>query len=492
MAYVWFRGRAVVAIAVLSALGAGMATYGFFEYSGWGIRPPALQPGLASADRTEGLTQAELDKLNKAIGLIEDRFILPTDRSKIVDGAVQGMVQSLDDPFSAYLSAEDAEEFNDSLEGAFSGIGAKLRIDNGAIVVESPMTGSPAERAGLRPLDVLLSVNGESLNGLTLNDAVSKIRGPKGTKAKLKVQRKGAMEPLELELVRDRIDLESVGADIGTDGVGLLTINQFSADTSAQVAEALRRMEAGGLKALVVDVRDNPGGMLQAVIEVADQLLAKGKPIVQSEYRDGKRKVDEAEHGAAGGRTYPLVVLVNKGSASSAEIMAGALKQSGDATLVGETTYGKGTVQVPNIGDLGDRSMLKLTVYKWLLPDGSWINGKGIEPDVIVHQPAYFLASRLPRDRVLKFDETGEAVKNLQSILNGVGMTVDRSDGYFSAGTKEAVKAFQKREALPETGEVDAETAQRLEEALYEKLNDPANDRQLQKATEKARELAAR
>ncbi|MFC5401700.1 S41 family peptidase [Cohnella soli] len=486
----WFRGRAVVAIAVLAALGAGMATYGFFEYSGWGIRPPAMQPGLASGSKTEGLTRAELDKLNKALGLIEDRFIAWTDRSKLVDGAVQGMVESLDDPFSAYLSGDEAEKYNESLQGAFSGIGAVLHLTGGAVVVESLMTGSPAERAGLRPLDVLLSVNGESLNGLSLNEAVSKIRGPKGTKAKLKVQRKGASSPLDLELVRDRIDLESVSASMEDNGIGILTINQFSADTSAQVAEALRRMVAGGLKALVVDVRDNPGGMLQAVVDVADQLLQQGKPIVQFEYRDGKRKVDEAKHGAAEGRTYPLVVLLNKGSASSAEIMAGALKQSAGAILVGETSYGKGTVQVPFNDDLGDHSMLKLTVYKWLLPDGSWIHGKGIEPDVIVHQPAYFLASRLPRDRVLRADETGDAVRNLQSILNGVGMTVDRSDGYFSAGTKEAVKAFQKRENLPETGEVDTETAERLEEALYEKLKDQANDRQLQKGLELAKERA--
>lgn len=489
MGYVWFRGRTVAAMLALTAVAACVATYAVLEFPGWNwMSKGALADGGAGQEQ-EGLRQDEVDKLNKAMSLIEKRYLLPADRKKLLDGAVQGMVESLSDPYSVYKPEDEAEQYMDALQGAFTGIGAELRIENGTVVVEAPIRGSPAERAGLQPRDVLLSINGESLYGLTLSEAVTKIRGPKGTKAKLKVQRAGRSEPLDLELVRDRIDPETVSSEIGADGIGHLFINQFTNETSAQVAEELAAMERQGLKVLVIDVRNNPGGYLQSVVEVADLLLEKGKPIVQSEYRDGHRKVDVAEHGAKNGKRYPMVVLINKGSASASEILAGALKQSAGALLVGDTTYGKGTVQVHFNGELGDDSLIKLTVYKWLLPDGTWINEEGIEPDIRVAQPDYFLAWRLPRDRVLKPDSTGGDVENLQTILSGVGYPADRSDGYYSPKTREAVERFQKDESLPPTGEVDAETAQRLEEKLYAALQDRANDAQWQRALIEAAKL---
>jgi carboxyl-terminal processing protease len=416
---VWFRGRTVAAMLALTAVAACVATYAVLEFPGWNwMSKGALADGGAGQEQ-EGLRQDEVDKLNKAMSLIEKRYLLPADRKKLLDGAVQGMVESLSDPYSVYKPEDEAEQYMDALQGAFTGIGAELRIENGTVVVEAPIRGSPAERAGLQPRDVLLSINGESLYGLTLSEAVTKIRGPKGTKAKLKVQRAGRSEPLDLELVRDRIDPETVSSEIGADGIGHLFINQFTNETSAQVAEELAAMERQGLKVLVIDVRNNPGGYLQSVVEVADLLLEKGKPIVQSEYRDGHRKVDVAEHGAKNGKRYPMVVLINKGSASASEILAGALKQSAEALLVGDTTYGKGTVQVHFNGELGDDSLIKLTVYKWLLPDGTWINEEGIEPDIRVAQPDYFLAWRLPRDRVLKPDSTGGDVDFVGRRLSG-------------------------------------------------------------------------
>ncbi|TVX96081.1 S41 family peptidase [Cohnella terricola] len=484
-----FRGRTVAAMMVLTAVAACVATYALFEFPEWKFVSSGAKASETSPSGSEGLSQDELYKLNKTLSLIERRYALPMEREQLIDGAIQGMVESLHDPYSVYKPEEEAEKFSDALHGAFTGIGAELRIENGSVIVESPIRGTPAERAGLKPLDVLLSINGESLNGLTLSEAVSKIRGPKGTKVKLKVQRRGVATPLDLELVRDRINPETVDSGMAASGVGYLSIYQFTDETAAQVKNELEELEAQGLKALVVDVRDNPGGFLQSVVEVADQLLEKGKPIVQSEYRDGTRKVDVAAHGAKGNKPYPIVVLMNKGSASAAEILAGALKQSAGAVLIGETTYGKGTVQVPFNGELGDRSILKLTVYKWLLPDGTWINEKGIDPDVRVKQPTYFQAWRLPRDNVLKYDTTGEPVENLQNILLGAGFPPDRKDGYFSEGTKKAVESFQKSESLPVTGEVDEETAQRLEEKLYAKIQDRSYDAQWQAAISKAGEL---
>lgn len=485
---VWLRGRTVLALAVLTAIAGGAAAWGAMES---GVLTPPSESTAASAsasDMPNGLRRDELDKLNRALELIGNRFIQQADRKALIDGALQGMVESLGDPYSVYMSSEEAEKFSDTTQGAFTGIGADLKKENGMIVVEAPMKGSPAERAGLQPRDVLLMVNGESLQGLSLLEAAEKIRGPKGTKAKLKVLRPGVKETLELELVRDRISLETVKAQVTPDGIGWLVISQFTMNTPAHVADELKAMEAKGMKALVIDVRNNPGGMTDSVHKTASQFIPEGKPIVRYEYSDG-RTVEELSLGNAPafGKPYPIIVLMNKASASSAEILAGALRLSAGAVLVGENTYGKGTVQISYGDELGDGSLMKLTVYKWLLPDGTWVDRKGIVPDVSVAQPDYWLAFKLPRDRVLKRDNSGEDVKNLQVILEGVGLPADRKDGLFNESTEQALKAFQLREGLPATGEADEKTADRLEESLYAELQKSENDLQLQAALDKAR-----
>ncbi|MDB4867559.1 MAG: hypothetical protein JWR03_1892 [Cohnella sp.] len=485
----WFRGRTVLALLVLTAIGAGVVTWSILQVPGWSPASQTPASSVSGTPSSQGLREKELDKLNKVLDLIGNRYMIPADRQTLLDGAVQGMLDSLGDPYSVYMSKIEAEKFTDTTQGAFTGIGADLKKENGVIVVESPMKGSPAERAGLQPRDVLIMVNGESLQGLSLSEAVAKIRGPKGTKAKLRVLRPGAKEAMELELVRDRIPVETVQAQLGSDGIGRLTISQFSLITLAQVEDELKSMEGKGLKALVIDLRNNPGGMVESAQKIADQFVPKGKPIFQYEYNDGQRDSKLADGSSGKGKPYPLVVLMNKASASAAELLAGALKQSAGAVLVGETTFGKGTVQISFDNELGDGSLVKLTVCKWLLPDGTWIHHKGIEPDIRVVQPDYWMSSKLPRDRILKRDQTGEDVTNLQHILAGVGTPADRSDGYFSDGTELALKAFQQREHLPVTGEVDPHTADQLEQSLYAELQKPEKDAQLQAALSKAQEM---
>lgn len=484
----WVRGRTVLALMVLAAVASGITTYAALRNPGFlAIESPGRNEP-ASASPGHGINEKELEKFNKAFELIREKFLLASDRDRLLDGAIQGMVEALSDPYSVYKTAEDSEAFTDELQGAFTGIGANLTLVKGNVVVESTIKGTPAERAGLQPKDVLISINGESLRGLTLTEAVAKIRGPKGTKAKLSVQREGFSEPLDLELVRDRIDLVTVHAEMAEHGIGYLVIHKFTFDTARSVAEELALLEQQGLKALVIDVRDNPGGTVQAVEEIVAQFVEKGKPIMQFEYRDGKVKTDYAEQGLAEAKPYPIVVLMNKESASAAEILAGALQQSADALLVGERTYGKGTVQVSYEDELGDGSLMKLTVYKWLLPNGVWVNETGIPPNVTVSQPRYYYATQLPRGTAMKLDDTGEQVENLQLILEGVGFPADRTDGYFSTGTEEALKRFQRQEGLPETGAIDDATAVRLEEALYERLQQKEYDKQWLEALKLARE----
>lgn len=473
---------------VLAAVAAGMTTYAAMRYPGFLAidTQNGEEPAIASPE--QGINEKELEKLNKAFGLIRERFLLPADRERLMDGAIQGMVEALNDPYSVYKSESESEAFSDELQGAFTGIGANLTLVKGTVVVESTIKGTPAERAGLKSKDVLLSVNGESLQGLTLRDAIAKIRGPKGTKAKLGVKREGIEGTLDLELVRDRIDAVTVNSEIAEEGIGYLAIHKFTFDTARSVAEELALLEQNGLKALVIDVRDNPGGTVQAAGEVASQFVVKGKPIMQNEYRDGTFQTDYAEQGLAEAKPYPIIVLINRESASAAEILAGALKQSAGALLVGETTYGKGTVQIPYEEELGDGSIMKLTVYKWLLPDGAWVNGTGIKPDVKVSQPDYYYALQLPRGVVMKQDDAGEQVANLQTVLEGVGFPADRRDGYYSEGTREALERFQRQEGLQATGAVDDATAVRLEEVLYERLQHKEYDKQRLAALSQARD----
>ncbi|RUS43074.1 S41 family peptidase [Cohnella sp. AR92] len=487
-----FRGRTVLAIAVLTALTTSVATIGALGLSGntnWSLASGfSSGSNKESGSESEGLRKAEMEKLNRAFELINDKYLQKFEREKLLDGAIQGMVGALGDPYSAYYSSADASKFADSVQGTFTGIGARLDIIEGAVVVERVMKGMPAERAGLKPGDILLSVNGDSLDSLSISETVAKIRGPKGTKAKLEVKRIGVDELLELELVRDRIVEETVGSEIGADGIGYLWISQFTFDTPKLVADELQDMENSGMRALILDVRDNPGGVLTSVEEVAKQFIPAGKTIVVEENNLGQQEkvVSTGTESPTGPINYPLVVLMNGGSASASEILAGALKQSAGAILVGSQSYGKGTVQISYENELGDGSLLKLTVSKWLLPDGTWLNGKGIRPDVAVSMPDYYYVSVLTRDKVLKKDESSDEVRKLQIMLAGAGYSPGREDGYFSDATELAVRAFQRDSNMAETGVVDNATAERLEDALNLRIQKLENDPQWQEARAQA------
>ncbi|REE84530.1 carboxyl-terminal processing protease [Paenibacillus taihuensis] len=438
--------------------------------------------GAASADssvRNDGLTAKELLKLNTVLSLIESKYFREVDRTKVLDGAVNGMMEALGDPYSVYMQKEVARHFSESIEGSFTGIGAGVQLKDGKITVESAIKGSPAERAGVLPNDVLLKVNGESLSGVSLNDAVSKIRGPKGTKVKLVIERAGHSQPLQLTIVRDDIDYETVYAHLRDDGVGVIEIRQFSLNTGDRFAEELAKLEQQHMKALVIDVRGNPGGVLPIVVSVAQPFVPKGEPIVQVEDKTGHR---EKTLSLGTGKSYPVAVLMNKGSASASEVLAGALKEEAHAVLVGEKSFGKGTVQVSYDKALADGSLVKMTIAKWLTPLGNWVHEKGLTPDVEVLPPDYYTVARLDKTKTLAPDTIDDNTKSLQIMLSGLGYKTDRKDGYYSKVTEQSVEAFQKKAGLPVTGFTDKSTAEKLEQQLVQKIRDEATDTQLQKA----------
>lgn len=471
-----FRGRTVTAMVLLTAFAAVLITLTVAEK--WLLAGKDEQPEPVVSAEAGGLTEGEAARLSEVLNLIERKYFEPVDRETLLEGAIRGMIETLNDPYSVYLDEDEAEQFTDSIEGTFSGIGARLLVRDGKVIVESAIRDSPAERAGLHPQDVILSVNGHSLTGVDLNEAVNLIRGPRGTKAKLIVQREGVSEPFQLILVRDEIDLETVSARLLPDGIGIIEIRQFALNTLDRFKEELEAFEAKGMKALVIDVRNNPGGPLPAVVSIAQLFIPEGKTIVQVESRNGGREVTLSQ-GAA--KPYPIAVLINRGSASAAEVLAAALQESAGALLIGEPTFGKGTVQVSYDSEAGG-SQIKLTIAKWLTPSGNWIHERGIHPNLSVQQPDYFRVARLSRERTLIREMVAEDVRSMQIMLNALGFNPGRKDGYFDAGTEDALRAFQRDAGLPETGQTDEATISELEERTRDKISDPANDRQLNQA----------
>lgn len=426
------------------------------------------------------LNQQELDKLNAVIELIETKYYEDVDREELVDGAVSGMMEALDDPYSVYMEKDVAQHFSESIEGSFTGIGAEVTTENGKIIVVAPIKGSPAERSGLLAKDVLVSVNGEPLDGLSLQDAVSKIRGPKGTKAKLIVQRTGFSEPIHISLIREDIDVETVYGSLRPDGVGVIEIRQFSLNTAKRFKEELEKLESQGMKGLVLDVRNNPGGVLPVVVEISQLMMKEGATVVQVEDRDGNREKTLAKGGEQ--KNYPIAVLTNKGSASASEILAGALQEAAGATVIGEQSFGKGTVQVSYNKALGDGSLVKMTIAKWLTPDGNWIHEKGITPDQLVTPPDLYTVARINVKETLKPDSLSEQVRSAQIMLHGLGYEPKREDGYFGEETTTAVQHFQRENGLSVTGEIDTKTAEALEKSVIKWIQNKDNDAQLLEA----------
>ncbi|RIX47335.1 PDZ domain-containing protein [Paenibacillus nanensis] len=479
----YFKGRTVFTFVLMTMIASVLVTLTMADQ--W-LKPREEKGSAAVAAAAAGdgseyrLNKDELSKLNAVIELIETKYYEDVDRDELLDGAISGMMEALDDPYSVYMEEEVAQHFSESIEGSFTGIGAEVTTENGKIIVVSPIKGSPAEHAGLLARDELVSVNGVSLDGLSLQEAVAKIRGPKGTKAKLVVKRSGFAEPIQVVLIRDDIDVETVYGTLRPDGIGVIEIRQFSLNTAKRFKEELKKLEGQGIKGLVLDVRNNPGGVLPVVIEISQLMMKEGSTVVQVEDRNGNREKTLAKGGEQ--KPYPIAVLTNKGSASASEILAGALQEAAGATVIGEQSFGKGTVQVSYNKALGDGSLVKMTIAKWLTPNGNWIHEKGIKPDIVVEPPDIYTVARLNLKETLKPDSLSEQVRSAQIMLHGLGYEPKREDGYFGEETADAVKKFQSEHRLPVTGEIDGKTAQTLEQAVIKWIQNKENDTQLLEA----------
>lgn len=446
-----------------------------------GITTVALSFGdekvvTVSNDRTE------FNKLYEAFDTLKNGYFKKINEQKLINGAIDGMVSSLDDPYSDYMTKEEAQSFHSSISSSFEGIGAEIQEKDGHIMIVSPIKGSPAEKAGLKPNDLILSVDGKSLQGMTSTEAVTIIRGKKGTKVELSIQRPGMDKPMTVPIIRDEIPIETVYGEMVDDKIAKVQITSFSTNTSKELVKTLNDLQKQGMQGLVLDLRQNPGGLLEQAIDISSMFVPKGKIIVKEEDRNGKIK--EVASRNAGNPNLPLVVLIDKGSASASEILAAAVKESAGVSLVGEKSFGKGTVQTA--ADFNDGSNMKYTIAKWLTPNGNWIHKKGIKPDVEVALPEYATLPIIDPDKELALSSSSTEVQTAQKMLKALGYDPGREDGFFDEKTKEAVISFQTAQGLAADGVLKGDSTMKLMDLLREKIK--SNDTQVQKAVEVLKE----
>jgi len=326
----------------------------------------------------------------KAWNVIDEKFVgvgdsATTTSENFVYGAIEGLVSSLNDPYSVFLRPEEAEQFGEDIRGKFGGVGMEVGVRDGTLTVIAPLKDTPAERAGVRAGDQIIRIDGEVAADLSIDEAIGKIRGEVGTAVVLTLARQGESEVFDVSIVRGTIKIPTIETEtLPDDGVFVIRLFNFNANASSEFRKALEKFVKSGTRDLVVDLRGNPGGFLNAAIDIASWFVPKGEPIVREVF-DGTGREEEV-HRSNGSRIdgpeIGIVVLVDGGSASASEIVAGALHDHGVATLVGATTFGKGSVQ--ELVDITDTAQLKITVAQWLTPDGTSISDGGLAPDIEV------------------------------------------------------------------------------------------------------------
>lgn len=349
----------------------------------------SLAPGLGSRDRAAEppAPGVEGELLAEVMERVRREYVDPVEQRVLVDAAIRGIMTELD-PHSAFLGSSEYRDIRISTSGRYTGVGVEIGVDADQVVVVTPLEGGPAEAAGLQPGDVIFSVDGLGVGSDDLADTILRMRGVEGSQVVLGIRRPGGTDPFSVVLTRRKIEFRSVHGRILDNGAAYVRLSQFTDGTAADLVElvrALQQQAGGSLPGLVLDLRNNPGGVLDAATEVADAFLEQGLILSAEGRAEDARFLVEARPGDVLSGA-PLSVLVNRGSASAAEIVAGALQDHGRAVIVGETTYGKGSVQ--SIVPLSDGRAIKLTTSRYFTPSGRSIHGTGIQPDVRIGPPA--------------------------------------------------------------------------------------------------------
>lgn len=398
-------------------------------------------------------TYEELKTFSEVLNQVQKHYVEETKPKDLIQGAIRGMLATLD-PHSAYMTPEMYKEMQVETRGEFGGVGIQIGVKDNRLSVIAPIEGTPAHRAGIKAGDFITKVNDDPTKDLSLMDAVTKMRGPKGSKVNLTIQRDGAPDPLVFTLVRDTIKIESVKSKV-IDNVGYVRLTQFQEATGRDLSKAIKQFRDQKVQGTILDLRNNPGGLLTAAVDVSEQFLPSGKLVVYTKSREGKKdewfakSKDQLED-------LPVIVLVNEGSASASEIVAGALQDWGRAVVVGTTSFGKGSVQT--ILALGDGSGLRLTTAKYYTPKGRSIQSTGITPDIVV-KLANASPTKGPDSKPNEKETEGKAVKP------PAGKDASPHDG--KSPDEPSLKNGTPPPALPElSGELSLEQDVQLQKAV--------------------------
>ena len=403
-------------------------------------------------------TYEELKTFSEVLTQVQKSYVDETKAKDLVQGAIRGMLSTLD-PHSAYMTPEMYKEMQVETKGEFGGVGIQIGVKENRLAVIAPIEGTPAHRAGVKAGDFITKVNDETTKDLTLMDAVQKMRGPKGSKVNLTIQREGTSDPLQFTLVRDTIKIESVKSKV-LDNIGYVRLTQFQESTGRDLSKVLKQFKDLKLQSTILDLRNNPGGLLTASVEVSEQFLPGGKLVVYTKGRESK-KDEWIAKGKDQMDDSPMIILINEGSASASEIVAGALQDYGRAVIVGTTSFGKGSVQT--ILPLGDGSGLRLTTAKYYTPKGRSIQSTGITPDIVVKLPAPTTGAKAGETKAGEKD--GEAKQAKPAVAPGKDQPSQNSKG--------EEEGIPKNSATPHPPSVDISGDPSLEQ-----------DVQLQKAVE--------
>ncbi len=345
--------------------------------------------------------ELNLDPLYKVWNLVQTKYIDSDaiDSQAVVYGAIKGLTHSLGDPYTYFMDPKDSREFNQQLNGDMEGIGAEITVKDGMVVIVSPLKNSPAEKAGLKPQDIVVKIDGEVLINPTLVEAVQKIRGKKGTVVTLTIAREKEENPIEVKITRDEIKVPSVEWKVMDKSIAYIAINQFGDTTTEEFSKALDDVLAKPKTGLILDLRMNGGGYLDAAVDIISQFVPSGVATT-IEYRDKEDNETKYVTGSPRDASIPIVVLINKGSASASEIVAGALKDQKRAYLIGEKSFGKGSVQ--ELEPLSDGSSLRVTTAKWYTPNHVNIDHNGITPDLVIENAEDSKIGDVQKDLQLK------------------------------------------------------------------------------------------
>lgn len=374
----WIRRLKLKEISLIRVV-AAISVVVLVFFAGVGVGNGSIQFGFVKNTQNRDLP-ADLDysSVEALYDALKASYDGELDYQALLDGLKAGLAQAAGDPYTVYLTAEEAQEFNNQLNGTFSGIGAELGQDaDKNIIIVSPIAGFPAAKAGLRPQDIITEIDGKSTAGMNIAEAVTKIRGPKGTDVTLRIIRNKS-EDLTFTITRADIKIPSVKYEILDGNIGYLQIIQFNNDTVSLATAAAREFKSKGVEGVILDLRGNPGGLLDAAVDVSSLWLKKGATVLQ-EKRGGVVVSTWYANGNDILRGVPTAVLINEGSASASEIVAGALKDNKAATIIGAKSFGKGSVQ--QMKALSGGGELKVTIARWYRPNGENIDGKGVSPD---------------------------------------------------------------------------------------------------------------